>query len=242
MGSNARRLEPNARVMAFIDGQNVLKTCETLYGHGRVHPALLAKSVLAGRTLAGVRYYSGIPDPRIQRKPNARVQRRHALIRRSGVTVVERMVRYRWDWGFDSRLLPDPREAAEGSTHSVEVNRFQRGREKGIDLALGLDVVDLSLRQLMDVVVIFSFDEDLTEVARMVHSMTRKAGRVSVEAAIFNDRGIKRLQHYDYTHQLNRNDFEEAKDEFDYRAELDPLMVKLFLQVLGKDLEDDQIV
>lgn len=115
----------------------------------------------------------------------------------------------------------------------MEVGPYQRAREKGIDLALGLDVVDLSLRRLMDVAVVISADTDLTEVARMVHDMTRSSGRISVEAAVFNDRQQPvLLEHYDFTHQLNRNHFEAARDEFDYRAPLDPTMEELFLWTL----------
>jgi hypothetical protein len=85
----------------------------------------------------------------------------------------------------------------------------------------------------MDVPVIGSSDNDLTEVARVVHDMTRSRDRVSVEAAVFNERRHPVLmEHSDYTHQLRRNDFEECRDELDYRRDLDPAMVALFLGTL----------
>lgn len=78
-----------------------------------------------------------------------------------------------------------------------------------------------------------SSDNDITEVARVVHDMTRARERVSVEAAIVIDsRRPMLMSHYDYTHQIARNDFEEVRDEFDYRRELDPVMVELFLQTV----------
>jgi len=40
------------------------------------------------------------------------------------------------------------------------------------------------------------------------------------------------LEHYDFTHQIRRNDFEECRDEFDYRRGLDPSMVRMFLLTL----------
>lgn len=87
----------------------------------------------------------------------------------------------------------------------------------------------------MDVAIIVSSDNDITEVARVVHDMTRAQGRVSVEAAVINDgRRPILMQHYDYTHQLNRNDFEQIRDEFDYRRELDHKVVELFLRTLGR--------
>lgn len=38
----ARRLEPDARTLVFIDGQNVDKTCARLYRRGACHLLLLA--------------------------------------------------------------------------------------------------------------------------------------------------------------------------------------------------------
>ncbi len=228
----ALRTDPDARVMVFVDGQNVFKACERKFGRGQVHPILLARRLVAGRKLVGARYYSGIHDPRKEPMLNAAANRRHALIRRTGVTVVERKLRYRWEWGLDVSALGDPAERV-GETHMAEVAPFERPREKGVDLALGLDVVDLALRGLMEVAVIVSSDTDLTEVARMVHDMTRSTGRVSVEAAVINDgRHPVLLEHYDYTHQLRRNDFQECRDEFDYRRELDPMMVEILLRAL----------
>ena len=58
-----RNLDPNARVMAFVGGQNVFKACRKNYAHGYVHPLLLAHQVLNGRQLCSVRYYSGIHYP-----------------------------------------------------------------------------------------------------------------------------------------------------------------------------------
>ena len=229
LGDVARRLDASAGVLVFIDGQNVHKTCERLYGHGYVHPVLLAQRVLAGRTLRGFRYYSGMPDPRVAPGRHAAAQRRHNLIRLTGGTVVERPLRYRWEWGFNPRTLPDPLQH-RAETREVAVSPYQRAREKGIDLTLGLDVVDLALRGSMDVAVVISSDADLTEVARAVHEMTRTQGRVSVEAGVLNEqRAPILLRHYDYTHQLRRNDFEEARDSFDYRNPLDRRLQEAFL-------------
>ncbi len=230
----ARRTDPEARVMVFIDGQNVFKACERNFGRGLVHPCLLGALIAKDRRLVGIRYYSGVHDPRKEPRSNAAANRRHALARRTGVTVVERTLRYRWEWGIDTDALGDPSKH-QGPPPTVTAIPFQRPREKGIDLALALDVVDLALRGLMDVAVIVSSDNDITEVARVVHSMTRAKGKVNVEAAVINDgRRPILMQHYDYTQQLNRNDFEQIRDEFDYRQELDHEMVELFLRTLGR--------
>lgn len=214
----ARNCDPDARVLVFIDGQNTYKSCERLYKHGPTHPLLLADRLADGRKLVGVRYYSGVPDPTIDPDGRKRRDLRHNLMRRTGVTVVERQLRYRWEWGFDSRSLPKP-EKNRGVPHQVTVMPFQRAREKGVDLAIGLDVVDLALNGHMDVAVILSSDNDLCEAARAAHQATLADGnRVSVEAAVFNEsrRGVVLLSHYDYTRQLRYSDFESARDSFDY--------------------------
>jgi len=221
--------------MVFVDGQNVFKACRSNYEHGYIHPLLLAQRVLQGRSLCGVRYYSGLHDSRINPEMHAVASRRHSLMRRVGVKVVERRLRYRWEWGVnreDARQLPDdPEEHAESDSRKVRVEPYQRPREKGIDLALGLDVVDFALAGKCDVAVILSSDTDLVEVARMVHQMTKVKGkRMTVEAAVFNDAKKKiRMGHYDFTHQLGREDFEETRDSFNYTKEIPEVWKKAFI-------------
>lgn len=226
----ARNLDHNARVLVFIDGQNAYKTCERLYKHGPCHPLLLAERLASSRKLVGVRYYSGVHDPSVEGALRSRTDRRHNLMRRVGVTVVERQLRYRWEWGFDPNLLPDPMKNI-GQQLQVSVRPYQRAREKGIDLAIGLDVVDLAIAGLMDVAVIVSSDNDLCEAARATHAVTSGPGRVSVEAALFNESKRRILMaHYDYTRQLRYADFDAAKDSFDYRQPVPQMMETIFVR------------
>jgi len=224
----ARNLDPDARVLVFVDGQNAYKSCERLYQHGPCHPLLLADRLAQGRKLVGVRYYSGVHDPSVESDGRSRSERRHNLMRRVGVTVVERQLRYRWEWGFDPTALPDPRQNP-GQQLQVTVTPYQRAREKGIDLAIGLDVIDLALQGLMDVAVIVSSDNDLCEAARSTHAATVSTRRVSVEAALFNEnRRPILLKHYDYTHQLRYPDFDAARDSFDYKNPVAQAMEDMF--------------
>lgn len=224
----ARNLDPAARVLIFIDGQNTYKACDRLYGHGACHPLLLAEQLRAGRRLVGVRYYSGVHDPTVDGRMRSRTDHRHNLMRTVGVTVVERKLRYRWEWGFNASQLPDPR-THRSQTHQVTVTPYQRPREKGIDLAIGLDVMDLALAGCMDVAVIVSSDTDLCETARSTHQVTSGAHRVSVEAAVFNDgRRPILLEEYDFTHQLRQADFDAARDSFEYSRSVEPALATTF--------------
>jgi uncharacterized LabA/DUF88 family protein len=225
----ARTIDPSARVLVFIDGQNAYKACRRLYGSGPCHPLLLAERVAQGRRLVGVRFYSGVHDPTVDPKGRSYTDRRHNLVRRTGVTVVERKLRYRTEWGFDPDSLPDARKSL-GQTIKTSVTPYERAREKGIDLAIGLDVVDLALNGHMEVAVIVSSDNDLCEAARATHEATRARGRTSVEGALFTDsRRPILLGHYDFTHQLRRADFDAARDSFDYHNPLPQAMADLFV-------------
>lgn len=224
----ARNISPEARLLVFVDGQNVYKTCERLYRHGPCHPLLLADRLAQGRKLIGVRYYSGVHDPSVNGAMRSRTDQRHNLMRRVRVTVVERQLRYRWEWGFDPALLPDPRKNQHQQVQ-VSLTPYQRAREKGIDLAIGLDVVDLAVQGGMDVAIIASSDNDLCEAARSTHEVTSGQGRVSVEAAVFNERPrAVLLPHYDYTHQLRLADFQAAEDNFDYETGVPTAMAEAF--------------
>ncbi len=231
----ARNTDADARVLAFIDGQNAYKACERLYGHGPTHPILLGDCLRDNRKLVGVRYYSGVPNPNIDPDGRKRSDLRHNLMRRTGVTVIPRQLRYRWEWGFDRSALPDPMKN-QGSTHQTTVKPFQRAREKGIDLSIGLDVIELALGGYMDVAVILSSDTDLCEAARAVHQATIAAGaRVSVEAALFTDaKKAIVLNHYDHTRQLRYGDFDAARDSFDYSAPIEPAMAATFASSCGQ--------
>lgn len=212
----------DTRVWVFVDGQNLFKRCRALYGNGRCHPLLLASQLAAGCRLVGVRYYSGVHDPDVEPRIRGMTDRRHELMRSVGVDVVERQLRYRWDWGFDRAGLPDAYRS-RGRACTWTLRPFQRAREKGIDLALGLDVMDMALRDLMDVAVIVSGDTDLCEAARATHAATEAIGRrVCVEAAVFDERrGPLLLRHYDYTHRLTQTVHNACIDTFDYAAPLE---------------------
>jgi hypothetical protein len=98
------------------------------------------------------------------------------------------------------------------------------------DLAVGLDVMDLGLRDAMDVAVIVSSDTDLCEAARATRATTREAGRpVRTEAAVFDEgRRPILMRHYDYTHRLTRADHDACVDTFDYARPLDPSLREQF--------------
>ncbi|MCE2519939.1 MAG: NYN domain-containing protein [Alphaproteobacteria bacterium] len=159
--------EPRTRrAISFIDGQNLFRHAKDAFGHHHPNydPVSLAAAVCAanGWVTAGVRFYTGVPDAARSRMWHGYWTRRLTAMRRAGVDVTARPLRYR----VEQVRLPD------GTAHEVPVQR-----EKGIDLRLGLDVVRMARNGEFDVAVLFSQDQDLAEVAREIRDISRTLGR-----------------------------------------------------------------
>ena len=126
-------------------------------------------------------------------------------MRRAGIVVSSRNLRYR----VERVRLPD------GSVHEIQVER-----EKGIDLRLGLDVVRMARNAELDVAIVFSQDQDLTEVAGEVRDISRSAERWLKVVSAFphgpnasSGRGIDRTDWF----RMDRDFYEACLDPRDYR-------------------------
>jgi hypothetical protein len=82
----------------------------------------------------------------------------------------------------------------DGSTHT-----FLAGEEKGIDVRIALDVIRMAHGKEFDVAVIFSQDQDLSEVAEEIRAIAREQDRWIKIACAFpyspttrNRRGINK--------------------------------------------------
>lgn len=160
--------DPTARVMVLVDGQNLYKTCARVFGHPLCHPHLLAEH-LAGprnRNRVACRFYTGRPDVNVPGEAirTRNLDRRLAVMRQHGVTVVTRKLRYHWDWGH-REALPESRPGA--AEQVVTLRPWQRPQEKGVDLVLALDLVEFVLTDVCDVAIVVSLDRDLTEIPRL---------------------------------------------------------------------------
>src|SRR5258708_31677279 len=91
--------DSTAKVLVFIDGQNLYKTCRSLFGHPLCHPHLLAQHLSGPRTRVECRFYTGRPNPNTDPTASRNLDRLLAIIPREGVTVVTRPVHYPSDLG-----------------------------------------------------------------------------------------------------------------------------------------------
>ena len=138
---------PNKRAVSFFDGQNLFHHAKAAFGHHHPNydPINLTAAIAYEEawTTEQVRFYTGVPDVNHDRRWHAYWTRRLAAMKRRGVEVTSRRLRY----SRETIVLED------GSSKTVEVPR-----EKGIDLRLGLDVVRMARNNQLDVALIFSQD------------------------------------------------------------------------------------
>jgi len=178
---------PVKRAVAFIDGQNLYHAAREAFGYS--YPNYDAKALSEavclkqGWQLEQTRFYTGVPDSSDNARWNRFWGAKLLAMSRQGISTYSRPLRYR------NKLvtLPDGRE------YSVLT-----GEEKGIDVRIAIDVIRMAHRGEYDVAVIFSQDQDLSEVARELRVIAREQGRWLKVASAFpasitarNRRGIE---------------------------------------------------
>jgi len=208
-------IEPAAkRVMGFIDGQNLFYAARQAFGYSypNFDPRLLTEVVATvhGWTPAGTRFYTGVPDVADNAFWNHFWTAKVGAMGRHGVISYTRPLRYR----NQTISLPD------GTSSTTLV-----GQEKGIDIRIALDVVRLARSREYDVALIFSQDQDLTEVADEIRAIAREQDRWITIASAYpssptstNRRGINKTDWI----RLDRATYDLALDPRDYRPKSDP--------------------
>jgi uncharacterized LabA/DUF88 family protein len=202
--------EPSSHeAVAFIDGQNLFHAARAAFGY--TYPnydvAALARALCRaqGWRLRQVHFYTGIPDADDNGFWNHFWTAKSSVMGREGVHVFSRPLRYR----TKSIRLPD------GSTYS-----FLTGEEKGIDVGIALDIVRMAYRGEYDVALILSQDQDLSEVAREIRTISREQHRWIKAVCAFpygegtkDRRGIDRMDWI----RIDRATYDSCLDRRDYR-------------------------
>lgn len=197
------------RAVAFFDGQNLFHAAKRAFGetYPSYDPLVLAQTVCAsqGWVLGQTRFYTGIPRAADNAKWHAFWTKKLAVMGTRKVVTFSRSLRYR-----DQAIL-----LADGTATTAKV-----GQEKGIDVRIALDVVQLALDGSYDVALIFSQDQDLSEAVREVKNVSRVLGRWLSVACAFpvsptytNSRGINGAQWL----PINAAQYTACVDPIDYR-------------------------
>lgn len=199
------------RVIAFIDGQNLFRAAKEAFGsrHPDFDPSLLAANVCdtQGWSLEAVRFYTGVPPA--DRDPFWHVfwSRKLAQMGKQGVRVFSRPLRYQ------------RREFRFGHGGSFEA---ELPVEKGVDVRIAIDVIRLAIRASYEVALIFSQDQDLSEVADEVKLIGQEQNRWLRVASAFPTsparpkhalRGINHTQWIKIDQAL----YDRCRDYRDYR-------------------------
>ena len=204
------RIEPiDKRVVFFFDGQNLFRCAKEAFGYPypNFDPAKLAAQIcgLKGWSLAGAYFYTGVPDKRDNAKWNHFWTAKLAVMGTRGIKTFSRPLRYR----NQSFTCPDGREVT-----------LLVGQEKGIDVRLALDMVRLARRGDFDVGVVFSQDQDLSEVADEVRAISKEQDRWIKLASAFpssptsrNTRGVNGMDWL----PIDRTTYDACLDMPDYR-------------------------
>lgn len=191
------------RVAVFVDYQNVFGTARQCFASlppgrtdGQVDPIglglLLASRRNRPSVLADVRVYRGLPDSMRDLRTYTASQRQASTWTRSPlVTLVTRPLRYPRRW---------PAEPA---------------REKGVDVALAVDLVRLAVKGAYDVAVVMSTDTDLVpaveavvELGVRVEVAAWRARRANPRLSVGHDKP--------WCHYLSSEDYDAVHDPTDY--------------------------
>lgn len=197
-------MERTDRVVVFIDYQNLYSTARSLFHApedppqcGHVWPIAVGTEIVKRRKrpseLAQIRVYRGLPHPDKQPTVHAVNERQTAAWEGDKrVKVFRRPLRYPPDW-----------PAA-------------KPQEKGIDVALAVDLVRLATQGAYDVGVVFSRDTDLMPALEAVREI--KTSPVHLEVATW--KGAGRLQfpstNLPWCHFLSEIDYQGMQDSTNY--------------------------
>jgi uncharacterized LabA/DUF88 family protein len=200
---------PARRVIGFVDGQNLFFAAKQAFGYSypSYDPRRLIQVVAAphGWIVAGVHFYTGVPDRKDSPFWHDFWAAKCAAMKAEGVVTFTRPLSYR----TETVDLPGAGRTA-----------IRIGREKGIDVRIALDIVRLARSGALDVALVFSQDQDLSEVASEIRAIARDQGRwVNMTCAFpvsptrANRRGIGKTDWI----RLDRATYDLALDPRDYR-------------------------
>jgi uncharacterized LabA/DUF88 family protein len=189
------------RVIAFFDGQALFHAAKEAFGYPypNYDPTALAESIVKARTgwrLEGLYFYTGVYGREDNEFWHDFWAAKLAVMGTRGVHVFQRPLRRRRQSGVDV---------------------FE---EKGIDVRVALDVVRLARTDALDVALLFTQDQDLSEVADEVRAIARERGRwikiasaYPMSASRRNRRGVNGTDWI----QIDKNTYDACLDPLDYR-------------------------
>jgi uncharacterized LabA/DUF88 family protein len=197
------------RTVAFVDGQNLYHAAKEAFGYTYpnydVKTLAQALSTSKGWELRQVRFYTGVPDADDDAPWHHFWAAKLLTMSRQGVHTFSRSLRYR-----NQRIT-----LADGTKHT-----FLAGVEKGIDVRIAIDVIRMAHRKEYDVALVFSQDQDLSELAEEIRAIAQEQNRwikiasaYPVSPTVPDARGINKTDWIPITRDI----YDTCLDPRDYR-------------------------
>ncbi len=202
--------EPDVkRTGAFFDGQNLFHHAREAFGYDypSYAPLSLASQICKaqGFNLSAIHFYTGIPSQADDPFWNSFWAAKLLAMSRAGIKTFSRSLRYR-------KKKVKIRDGIERSTVV--------GEEKGIDVRIALDVIRMVRKNELDVVLLFSQDQDFSEVADEVKTMASEQNRwIKFASAFPVSRSASNLRGVNNTEwiEIDRATYDACLDARDYR-------------------------
>jgi len=203
--------EPSSKkVIIFVDGQNLYHSVKEAFGYTFPNYDIKKLSETVCKQylwdIEEIRFYTGVPDLQDDARWNNFWNRKLSSMGQKGITIFSRSLRYR----NQTVRLPD------GTAYT-----FLVGQEKGIDVRIAIDVIRFAHERKYDVALIFSQDQDLTEVVDEVRRIAVEQNRWIKVASAFpvsptlrNSRGINKTDWI----KIDRKTYDSCIDPNDYRT------------------------
>jgi len=206
------------RAIAFFDGQNLFHSVKESFGYNypNYNPKKLARAVcnLKGWRLEKTCFYTGVPSSKYNPFWNRFwMLKLGAMRRQADVHVFSRPLTYR----IRNFVCPHNENDCNHDNKRTAVT----GNEKGIDVRIAIDVVSMAYKGLYDIALVFSQDQDLSEVADEIRDIAKMQKRFIKIASAFPKNPAKKHLH----RGINKTDwipfekgfYDSCIDSKDYR-------------------------
>ena len=204
------RIEPDIkRTIAFVDGQNLFNHAKAAFGYNfpNYDIKLLAEAVCRanGWSLRKIHFYTGIPELNRDQPRHAFWANKFRAMKNQGIDVYPRALVYR------QKTVDVP---------NFGPYTFDYSQEKGIDVRLALDALSAAVNNELDVALVFSQDQDSSELASLIRTVSVTEDRWMRIASAFPEsptasshRGIAGT----YAYPFNKAFYDACIDPRDYR-------------------------
>lgn len=204
--------EPKVKnAVVFVDGQNLYRAAKDAFGYNYPNYDIrsLATGICSsnGWNLKETHFYTGVPDSQDDPIWHNFWSRKLSYMGRLGIKLFSRSLRYHnQSWSCPA---------------CKKIYTSLVGHEKGIDVRIALDIIRLAHEKAYDVAVIFSQDQDLSEVADEVRRISIEQNRWIKVASAFptsptlkNNKGINKTEWI----KIDKRTYDSCIDPNDYRS------------------------